>query len=111
MLKDSTHVDPEVSQHCLSHLHLLTPLWVAAINDMQNEIRLDDLFERAAERRHQMMRELADEAHGVDEDRRGQTSEETLPKLRIEVTKLRRNFELSSSSAFGRTQPNSIRRR
>ena len=82
---DSTHVDPEVSQDFLAHVHLLTPLRVTPIDDVKDEVGVDDLFERAAERRHQVMRKLANEPNGVDED--GRTSEETLAELRIECRK------------------------
>ena len=81
---DATHVHSEVCQHFLSHVHVLAPLGVAPVNDMKDKVRSDDLFERTAKRRHEMMRELAKEANGVDEDGRRRTSEETLAKLRVE---------------------------
>ncbi len=53
---------------------------MVSINDMKNEIRLADLFECAAERNYQMMRELANKTDSINEDRRCRASEKTLPK-------------------------------
>ena len=77
-------VDAEVAEHALRHPHLLLPLRVAAVDDVDHEVGRGDLFERALERGHQVVRQLADEAHGVGEDRHAAVAEHAAPQLRVE---------------------------
>ena len=47
-----TRVDSEICQYYLSYVHVFVPPRMISINDMKDEIRLADLFERAAKRIH-----------------------------------------------------------
>ena len=54
---------------------------MAAIDDMKDEIRLDDVFESTAKRGNQMMWKLTNEADGVDEEDRCRPSQIAFAKL------------------------------
>ena len=55
----------ELGQHLVHHPHLLFPAGVARVHHVQQQIRAPHLFQGGAEAGDQVVRQLADEAHGV----------------------------------------------
>jgi hypothetical protein len=67
--EDRALVEPEVSEYLIDDLHLLLPARVSGVDDVQEEIGLDRLLERRAERGDEMVRQLADESDRVRQQR------------------------------------------
>ena len=58
-------VGADFLQHGVRHVELRRPARIGRVDDVEQERRLERLVERGAERRHEIVRELLDEAHGV----------------------------------------------
>ena len=58
-------IQPHLGQRPVDHLDLFLPGALACVDHVQQQIRLARFLQRGAERRDQMMRELADEPDGV----------------------------------------------
>src|SRR3989440_6006181 len=54
-------------QFSLDDVHLLLPCRMRRVDDVQQQVRRPRLLERRAERGDEVMRQLANEAHGVRE--------------------------------------------
>src|ERR1700726_3569052 len=71
LVEDRDHaaaLDSELVQDLVGDSHLVVPLGVAAVDDVQHQVGGGDLAQGAAEGGDEVMRELADEADGVGED-------------------------------------------
>jgi hypothetical protein len=66
---DPGPVDLEIVEHPLGNLLLLAPARMAAIDDVEDEVGVGDLPQGAAEGGDEVVRQLADEADGIGEDR------------------------------------------
>ena len=77
-------VDPELIEHCVHDASLFFPTHVARVDHVQQEVGVDDLLERRAERRHEMVRQLADEANRVGEQDAIVLAEIDLTRERVE---------------------------
>jgi hypothetical protein len=61
-------VELELREHLLRRLHLLVARGVRGVDDVEQEIGVGGFLERGAERREEILRQIADEPHGVGED-------------------------------------------
>ena len=60
--------EPELGQHPEHVGALLGAVGMGAVADMHDEVGRDHLFQGRAERRHQVVRQVGDEAHGIGQD-------------------------------------------
>ena len=81
---DRLLVQPELEQHLIHDEPLLLPQRVARVDDVQQQIRVARLLERGAERRDEMVRQLADEPDGVGEQHVRVLAEIDLARQRVE---------------------------
>src|SRR5579864_150699 len=102
---DAAALDAELVQDLVGDSHLVVPLGVAAVDDVQDEVGGGDLAEGAAEGRDEVMRELADEADGVGEDRaragRGFRAGRTVGAVRAEVAAAELGVEGGEEAVLG----------
>ena len=68
----------------LDRRHLIVEPGMARVHDVHEDVRLGQLLERRLEGRHELMRELPDEADGVGEDERRVRRDRDQPRRRIE---------------------------
>ena len=67
------HVDaggllrPQLHDELLHHRRLLPPQGVGGVDDMEEQVGVAQLLQRGLKGLHQMVGQLADEAHGVAE--------------------------------------------
>src|SRR5205823_1621693 len=60
--------DVEGGENALDGLRLLVMAGIAGVDDVEQEVGVLQLFQRGAERRHQILREIADEPDRVGDD-------------------------------------------
>ena len=65
---DRSAVDAELAQHLLDVVRLRLGVLVRHVAHVQDDVGLDHLFQRGAERRHQHGRQIGDEADGIGQD-------------------------------------------
>ena len=63
-------VELELAEERLDRRHLIVERGMARVDHVQQDVGLGQLLQRGLERRHELVRELPDEADGVGEDER-----------------------------------------
>ena len=59
----------QLSDELFHHVRLGAPLLVAGVNDVEQQVSILQFFQGGLERLHQVVGQLADEAHGVGQER------------------------------------------
>ncbi len=77
-------LDAEIAQHLADIVGLGLGVAVGDVADMEDQVGLDDLFERGAECRDERRRQVRDEAHGVGQDDPVAARQRDRPQGRIE---------------------------
>ena len=88
---------PRLGQDVGHVLRLFGGLGVADVADMQDQVRLQHLFQRGAEGGDKLGRQVGDEAHGVGEDDLARPTGSTTP--RIVGSSVAKSMSLASTSA------------
>ena len=83
-MEDGDISNLQIGEHLLHHLGALLPPDVRNVDDMQEEVRFSHFLERRSEGRHEMVRQLADEANRVGEQYAIVLAEIDLTRERVE---------------------------